>query len=50
MFTIQELRIIGLALALSDDLDPRGALEAKVDQMITDYLRSIDEYTHSSPR
>ena len=50
MFTIQELRIIALALAMSDDLDPHGVLEAKVDQMITDYVRSIDEYTHSSTR
>lgn len=49
MFTLHELETIALALAMSD-LDIGGKIEARVDGMITDYVRSIDEYTHSSPR
>ena len=48
MFTIDELQTIALSLACSE-LDPRGELENKVDQLI-DFVRSIDEYTYSSPR
>ena len=49
MFTLNELETIALALAMSD-LDPGGKIEAKVDQMIADYVRSIDEYRYSYPR
>ena len=49
MFTIQELQTIALALAMSE-LDPGGKIEAKADQMIAEYVRSIDEYTHSTTR
>ena len=49
MFTIEELETIAMALAMSD-LDPGGKIEAKVDGMIADYVRSIDEYPYSSPR
>ena len=36
MFTVEELRIIALALAMSDLDDVRGSLEAKVTTMIKD--------------
>jgi len=49
MFTLHELQIIALALSMTD-LDLGGKIEAKVDEMIADYVRSIDEYTHASPR
>jgi len=49
MFTLHELQIIALALAMTD-LDIDGKIEAKADRMIAEYVRSIDEYTHSSPR
>ena len=36
MFTVEELKTIALALAMSDLDDARGSLEAKVDALAAD--------------
>lgn len=48
MFTLHELETIALALAMTD-LDIDGKIESKVDDMIKEYVRSIDEYPYTSP-